>query len=231
MRAAAAGGFGPRDPIGRKSTALIHRPNHSGSACHPSPILGNSSSARPPRAAKASLRPRTAILRIALLALSFNCSPPAVSATSSDELQPAAWGGGELHGSKSRNCTTSFVAPILSGSSCGVRPGHRRCPAASPAARRTAKATPFSDGFGLSPTPPSGKAAGRTGRRFCESRYSLSYQIPAQSSSPCSAQRSTKTVSGFRARRTIAAQSPAQFSVPCPPHCGSACAPPLPLST
>ncbi len=75
--------------------------------------------------------------------LSFSNSPPAVNATSSDELQSAAWGGGELHGSKSRNCTTSFVAPILSGSSCGVRPGHRRCPAASPAARRTAKATPY----------------------------------------------------------------------------------------
>ena len=29
---------------------------------------------------------------------------------------------------------------ILSGSGCGVRPGHQRCPAAGPAVRRTAKA-------------------------------------------------------------------------------------------
>ena len=32
--------------------------------------------------------------------------------------------------------------PILSGSGCGVRPGHRRCPAAGPAVLRTAKAQP-----------------------------------------------------------------------------------------
>ncbi len=45
------------------------RPNHR-------PILGSSSSARPPRAAKESLSPRTAILRIALFALSLSNSPP-----------------------------------------------------------------------------------------------------------------------------------------------------------
>ena len=61
------------------------------------------------------------------------------------------------------------------------------------------------------------------GRRFrTESRYSLSAQIPAQSS----AQRGAKTGNGFRTRRTSAAQSSPQFSVPCQPHCGSACAPP-----
>ncbi len=43
---------------------LIHRP-----------ILGSSSSARPPRAAMASLSPRTAILRIALLALPQSTVP------------------------------------------------------------------------------------------------------------------------------------------------------------
>jgi len=37
-------------------------------------------------------------------------SPPAVSATSSAELQPAAWGGGELRGSSSRKNSTSFIA-------------------------------------------------------------------------------------------------------------------------
>ena len=34
-------------------------------------------------------------------------------------------------------------APILWGSGCGVRPGHRRCPAASPAALRAAEAQPI----------------------------------------------------------------------------------------
>ncbi len=34
-------------------------------------------------------------------------------------------------------------APILWGSGCGVRPGHRRCPAAGPAALRAAKAQPM----------------------------------------------------------------------------------------
>ena len=94
--------------------------------------------------------------------------------------------------------------------------------------------------FGLSPTPPSGFAAGRQGRRpkgrkstdhsppkavgfvlgapplaplkrrpcrgrrFCESRYSLLAPNPAKSK----------------------AQSSPQFSAPCPPHCGSAFAPP-----
>ncbi len=40
-------------------------------------------------------------------------SPPAVNATSPDELQPAAGGGGELRGSKSRKSNTFF---------CRVRP-------------------------------------------------------------------------------------------------------------
>ena len=52
--------------------------------------------------------------------------------------------------------------------------------------------------------PPRRSSPGRTGRRFCESRYSLSAQIPAQS----------------------APQSSLQFSAPCQPHCGSAFAPP-----
>ncbi len=52
--------------------------------------------------------------------------------------------------------------------------------------------------------PPRRYSPGRTGRRFCESRYSLSAQIPAQS----------------------ATQSSLQFSAPCRPHCGSAFAPP-----
>ena len=37
-------------------------------------------------------------------------APLAVNATSSDELQPAAWGGGELRGSKSRKSSAHFWA-------------------------------------------------------------------------------------------------------------------------
>ncbi len=84
--------------------------------------------------------------------------PPAESATSSVELQSAAWGGGELRGSV-----------------------NRKSPANS----------------------------------------------SAQSTAQISAQRGGKTVFGFPAQRTVTAQSTAQFSAPCPPHCGSACAPPL----
>jgi len=47
-------------------------------------------------------------------------SPPAVSATSSDELQSAAWGGGGLRGSKSRRSNIPFTAPF-----CEVRPRAR----------------------------------------------------------------------------------------------------------
>ena len=48
------------------------------------------------------------------------------AATSSDELQPAAWGGGGLRGSVSRKSSAHLASdfrPILSGSGCGVRPG------------------------------------------------------------------------------------------------------------
>ena len=47
-----------------------------------------------------------------------------------------------------------------------------------------------------------------------------------KSTTNSSAQRGAKTDYGFRARRTVAAQSTAQFSAPCQPHCGSAVAPP-----
>ncbi len=45
-----------------------------------------------------------------------NSSPPAVNATSSDELQPAPHGG-ELRDSASRNYNAPFTAPVLRGSS------------------------------------------------------------------------------------------------------------------
>ncbi len=104
-----------------------------------------------------------------------------MSATSSDELHSAAWGGGELRDSPSRKSSAQFAAPILSGSGCGVRPGHRRCPAASPATLRVARARPlcYEVRPQRAPLAPL-KRRPRRGRRFSESRYSLS----AYSSSP-----------------------------------------------
>ncbi len=54
------------------------------------------------------------------------CSPPAVSATSSVELQPAAWGGGGLRDPKGSQKLGQQFAPILSGSS-SARPPTRQC--------------------------------------------------------------------------------------------------------
>ncbi len=72
-------------------------------------------------------------------------------------------------------------------------------------------------------------AGGGFGPSGSSNRKSL-VQNPAKSSvqipAPLSAQRGGKTGYGFPARGIVAAQSTAQFSAPCPPHCGSACAPP-----
>ncbi len=63
--------------------------------------------------------------------------------------------------------------PILV-SGCGIRPGHQRCPAASPAVLRTAKARPIRPR--RAPHVPLMRRP-RRGRRFpSESRYSLSVQ-------------------------------------------------------
>ncbi len=73
----------------------------------------------------------------------------------------------------------------------------------------------------------------RRGRRpkgrtsTAQSPAKSSAQPTAQSSCPCSAQRGGKTDYGFPARRTSTAQSSPQFFALCPPHCGSAFAPPL----
>ncbi len=93
-RTYAGGGSGPRDPLGRRSSAFFCwvRPR----ARPPAPAFG------------VRCAPRTAIPRgIVLFALNLS-SPPTGSATSSDELQSAAWGGGELRGSASRKSNAFF---------------------------------------------------------------------------------------------------------------------------
>ena len=141
--------------------------------------------------------------------------------------------------------TSSALSPARAedcGAHSNVSCGPPRREASARAALRAAKALPIrfrpqpaenEDGAGAKYFgPPHPGAAGRPLSRGLS--YSLSAQSTANSSaqpiaqisSPCSAQRSTKTVSGFRARRTVAAQSSPQFSAPCSPHCGSAIAPP-----
>ncbi len=70
-----------------------------------------------------------------------------------------------------------------------------------------------------SPRPEASARAPPKGRRSTANKFS-----PIQV--PFSAQRGSKTVTGFRTRKTVAAQRSPQFSAPCQPHCGSACAPP-----
>ena len=53
--------------------------------------------------------------------LGFSGSPPAVSATSPDELQSAAWGGGELRDPMGRRSSAQSTAPILRPVSASLR--------------------------------------------------------------------------------------------------------------
>ena len=132
------GGGRPARPKGSQEQHLVHRPKLSGSACRPlsrgAPRLGDKAG-DPKGSQEFSPIHR---LNFARFAASGDCNELR-------RVQSAAWGGGELRGSKSRRC-----------------------------------------------------------------------------SAKCSAQRGGKTAIGFPARRT----STAQFSAPCQPHCGSACAPP-----
>ena len=166
------------------------------------------------------------------MALSIRSGPkPAGALNEHSELRASRWGRLSAR-------ATLRVAETRPGSLpqfCRFRAARsgvgRTAQRAGPAVLRTAKAQSHSP-------PPIllGSSSARLHRAanaslsprtaILESRYSLSDQIPAQISSPYSAQRSTKTVSGFRARRTVAAQSKAQFSAPCQLHCGSAVAPP-----
>ena len=66
--------------------------------------------------------------------LSLDGSPPAESGTSSVELQSAAWGGGELHGSSNRNCNAPF---------CKIRPRPKARPSSPPRVRLTAAPLPL----------------------------------------------------------------------------------------
>ncbi len=93
--------------------------------------------------------------------------------------------------------------PILSGSGCGVRPGHRRCPAAGPAVLRTAKARPLPLRYEVRPRR---APLAPLWRRCARGRRPKGRKSTAHSP--------TKNK----------AQSSPQFSAPCQPHCGSAIA-------
>ncbi len=121
--------------------------------------------------------------------------------------------------------------------------------AADCAAQRAAEAVPCSPShsvkFGLSPTPPSGFAAGRRGRRPKGRKSNAIHRprLPGSSSARPHAPLMRRPRRGRRfrteSRYSLSTQSPAkskaqsspQFSVPYPPHCGSAIAPPVPLGT
>ena len=102
------------------------------------------------------------------------------------------------------------AGPKTSVASCGPPGGRRPARAtfqvASIQPNSLTNSQPKSVVFGLSPIPPRRSAPGRQGRRFCESRYSLSAQSPAKSTAqiqtPCSARHGSKTDYGFRAQRT-----------------------------
>ncbi len=174
------------------------------------------------------------------------------------ELQSAAWGGGELRDPKGSqeqrlSCQVQPCRPI------GSKPaGPKATPVASLRCGRLRparlcepqKLSPFV--FGRSQRRTNIKAEAASKRRCASPPYpgvradryhgKLAVRSPPkpgkqlsplhrQSQASCSAQRGSKTVVGFRARRTSTAQSTALFSAPCPPHCGSATAPPVPLGT
>ena len=105
------------------------------------------------------------------------------------------------------------LAPLMRRCARGRRPKGRTSIAQSPSLILSSHSVDFS----LSPTPPSGFAAGRRGRRFGEPRYSLSDQIPAQSS----ARHGSKTDYGFEPEEQ--SQPKAQSSSP--PRVGLTAAP------
>ena len=87
---------------------------------------------RRPPSAFAALRGRRFLAESCYSLLAYSNSPPAGSATSPDELQSAAWGGGELRGSKSRKSSTpnspQFSAPCPPHCGSAYAPPHSRRP-------------------------------------------------------------------------------------------------------
>ena len=164
--------------------SLTHHPNLLGSACLPSPPkprsgfgdkAGNPKGSHKPSPIQpppfCEVRPRCALLMLFAAARRRN-EPRRVAASRSGWRRTARLKEPQEHGQQFSPNNNQRFSPI-----------------------RSSKLAPNSIGFGLSPIPPSGKAAGRRGRRFEEPRYSLS------------------------------AHSSPQFSAPCVPHCGSALAP------
>ena len=134
---------GPRDPKGRKSSALFDAPfcwfwtvrsggGPNGPARRPGGSKNRKSTAHSSSGAPPGARGRRFLAESCYSLLAYSNSPPAGSATSPDELQSAAWGGGELRGSKSRKSSTpnspQFSAPCPPHCGSAYAPPHSRRP-------------------------------------------------------------------------------------------------------
>ena len=104
LRASRWEASGPRGSSSRRSSAPIHRSNSIGFGL--SPI--------PERLCEPQKQQSIHLLNSFGFILDHNSSsPPAVNATSPDELQSAAGGGGELRDSSNRKSTAPIQAPYL----------------------------------------------------------------------------------------------------------------------
>ena len=153
-------------------------------------------------------------------------------------------GCGELRDSTSRR-SSAHLPPNLSGSGCGVRPGHQRCPAAGPATLRVAEAPhPFTAPFCSIRPRRAPKGSQKPNQQIStkhEQRFSLILSgsgcaLPGWAEGPArrpggstnrkstsysSAQYSVKTYSGFHARKTNTAQLTAPIQALCSVRHGS----------
>ena len=198
LRASRGEASGPRDPLGRRSSAHLvsdFRPILLGSGCalpgwavtvsiKPSPFITSvmfGLSPIPPSGKAAGRQGRRFEEPQKLGPFGFGLSSNSVrfglraprvgrrlSAQARRFYEP------QKHGQQLGLNHDQKFSPILLSSGCGVRPGHQRCPAASPATLWVARAQPLCYELRPRRAPHAPlKRRPRRGRRFCESRYSL----------------------------------------------------------
>ncbi len=196
LRASRGEASGPRDSASRKSITPFYEKSvfrfraarsgggPNGPARRPGGSSNRKSTAHSSSGAGGRARGRRFLAESCYSLLAYSNSPPAGSATSLDELQSAAWGGGELRGSKSRKSSANNSArfavqnspPILSGSTCRPSPPERQSRwATGPTVRRTALLALSSSGRSLRGPKRAWRVAGLRGRRLrparlCESQ-------------------------------------------------------------